>query len=1123
MMEPRAIPAAPVGGAVAAWLPPLPDLALSRDALKATHRGPTKRSNWIICGHLMAGDRSSLDKEDGLKAIMGAGVSTIVNLQTKPENKIAVPYDKRAVAIRAKTRFREQPIPDQCVADDAQIAALLEDLLEMLNNGEVLYVHCRGGHGRTGTICALLLGHLYGLSANEAMARMQRYHDVREQPVFAAEGYADGENGSCIALFPVQQEQVIRLLSGAAAQVEDGVPIVPAALERGDSSRYGAGASALTKEEIKQWIAFGKEAKAAEQRAAVEHNASRKRAELLIAAGKYQSAVALRPDYSYPGLDRVMAELEGLEPQMTDADFEALLEDARVLKFPSTAHLKNLGAASRDDKVCDPRRVKQFCGSGLLVTVEEKVDGANLGISLNSQHGPRYQGRSKWVNSATDPQFSGLDEWFAIHSVALYEILEPNCDILFGEWCAYLHTVSYNSLPGYFIAFDIYSRRKGRFLSRQSFHKRLRDAGGAKIPTVPIVAHRVFANIREVEELLTSQSSFGDGLVEGVYLRLDEAPAPGAREGCLLDRCKLVRAEFQQAIVDEGSWRGRGKNRLDIGSEYTQDCYSLADSLSSAAPVGAPAAAPASTSATSHKDNYPSTPHLPFSPGVNPDDTHMADCTALLQGEVVVTEKLDGGNCCVKGGQVYARTHAQPATHESFSAVKDMVVSFLHELDDIELFGENMFGVHSIEYDRLGSYFYIFGARRAGHWFSWDEVVSLAERLELPTAPLLFRGRFDSPQQLLQHLVQWSNEPSAVGSVLPEGFVVRRTHAIPGDAFADNIAKYVRANHLQTGESWKRTWKKAKIGDPLPDRPLRTLGDAAHGDPAQKLGKQSKHDKEQGRLKKDVAKRAPKYIMTVGLPGAGKSTFSRALEASGGWVRANQDDLGRKDCEKLVSKTVPDVRKGKVRLVVDRCNIGCAERKEWLDIMGHPSKADVVCVFFDVSPEDCKRRAAGRTNHPTIREGGGARIIDEQAKKLDRPAEKEGFGKVEVISTFEDVGALLLRYGVELPDMGPAQAPKSDLVEDEAPEQAAEAVAHQEDAGAQFNLPPTFAAWLHESLAHELGGANAEGMLASAEVILSNPDDLNEALAMVQELFRDQSAHRTADEFMEQWHRACTS
>ena len=224
------------------------------------------------------------------------------------------------------------------------------------------------------------------------------------------------------------------------------------------------------------------------------------------------------------------------------------------------------------------------------------------------------------------------------------------------------------------------------------------------------------------------------------------------------------------------------------------------------------------------KGNYPKTPHLPFSPGVNPDDTRISDCKHLLQAEVVVTEKLDGGNCCLKDGQVYGRTHAQPASHESFSAVKELAANLGNLLQDVQVFGENMQAVHSIEYGNLQSFFYVFAARRGHAWLSWDETVALAESLGLPMVPLVFRGTFSSPEQLQKSLEKWKAEKSAVGAdVEAEGFVVRRSAAIQCDAFADEVAKFVRANHIQTDEAWKRKWKKAGLGMELEPLPLRKL------------------------------------------------------------------------------------------------------------------------------------------------------------------------------------------------------------------------------------------------------------------------------------------------------------
>mmetsp|Transcript_62773 Transcript_62773/g.147208 ORF Transcript_62773/g.147208 Transcript_62773/m.147208 type:complete len:576 (+) Transcript_62773:59-1786(+) len=229
--------------------------------------------------------------------------------------------------------------------------------------------------------------------------------------------------------------------------------------------------------------------------------------------------------------------------------------------------------------------------------------------------------------------------------------------------------------------------------------------------------------------------------------------------------------------------------------------------------------------AVKSKGNYPKTPHLPWSPGINSDDSRISCCRGLLACEVVVTEKLDGGNCCIKvesgpdGAkcQVYGRTHSQPATHESFSAAKEIATGLdWQELGDVELFGENMQAVHSIQYGNLASYFYVFAARRRGNWLSWDETTALAVSLGLRTVPVRFRGVIASEEELQARLETWKSEMSAVGAdVKPEGFVVRQTAAISSTQFSECIAKYVRANHIQTDDSWKRTWRKARLGQDL--------------------------------------------------------------------------------------------------------------------------------------------------------------------------------------------------------------------------------------------------------------------------------------------------------------------
>ena len=60
--------------------------------------------------------------------------------------------------------------------------------------------------------------------------------------------------------------------------------------------------------------------------------------------------------------------------------------------------------------------------------------------------------------------------------------------------------------------------------------------------------------------------------------------------------------------------------------------------------------------------------------------------------------------------------------------------------DNLQIFGENMFGIHSIEYNRLDSYFYIFGVLEDGStWLSWDGVKDISDTLGIPTVPEVTR------------------------------------------------------------------------------------------------------------------------------------------------------------------------------------------------------------------------------------------------------------------------------------------------------------------------------------------------------------------------------------------------
>ncbi|RMD78106.1 MAG: DNA ligase, partial [Lentisphaerae bacterium] len=98
------------------------------------------------------------------------------------------------------------------------------------------------------------------------------------------------------------------------------------------------------------------------------------------------------------------------------------------------------------------------------VTVEEKVDGANLGLSFDANGNVRAQNRGAYLHLPGSGQWKKLGEWLALHTDILFEHLFDRY-ILFGEWCYAQHSIFYENLPDWFLAFDVYDREAGRFLS----------------------------------------------------------------------------------------------------------------------------------------------------------------------------------------------------------------------------------------------------------------------------------------------------------------------------------------------------------------------------------------------------------------------------------------------------------------------------------------------------------------------------------------------------------------------------------------------------------------------------------------------------------------------------------
>lgn len=227
------------------------------------------------------------------------------------------------------------------------------------------------------------------------------------------------------------------------------------------------------------------------------------------------------------------------------------MKSSDFFKYPSTPHLALLGDMSvRGDKVMSETERNEFLRHELVI--EEKVDGANLGISFDTDGNIRAQNRGDYLRLPGSGQWKTLAGWLTPRTDTFFDILNDRY-ILFGEWCYAQHSVKYDRLPDWFLGFDIYDKQTGNFLAVGRRDELLREL---RVEHVPFIDGGDFTLVK-IKSLLT-RSKFGKQPSEGIYIRYDSGD-------WLVQRAKLVRLSFIQEMEQHWSRSEFRKNRLGSG------------------------------------------------------------------------------------------------------------------------------------------------------------------------------------------------------------------------------------------------------------------------------------------------------------------------------------------------------------------------------------------------------------------------------------------------------------------------------------------------------------------------------------------------------------------------------
>jgi hypothetical protein len=243
-----------------------------------------------------------------------------------------------------------------------------------------------------------------------------------------------------------------------------------------------------------------------------------------------------------------------------------------IIKYPRTRHVEGSRLQTGDEDL----EIVPLAGLyGKHLVVEEKVDGANSGISFDSAEKLHLQSRGHYLTGGPrETQFTLFKQWAATHA-GLFVCALGDQYVVYGEWLYSKHTVFYDRLPHYWMEFDILDRARTTpqspcFLDTPARCGLLKD-----LPIVPVrviwqgtwtrdmrfedfIAPSHFKSgtwrdslRRQVEslgqdwELVWKHTDPSDAM-EGVYIKWEE-------DGRVMDRYKFVRQDFVSLLTDNAT------------------------------------------------------------------------------------------------------------------------------------------------------------------------------------------------------------------------------------------------------------------------------------------------------------------------------------------------------------------------------------------------------------------------------------------------------------------------------------------------------------------------------------------------------------------------------------------
>lgn len=114
-----------------------------------------------------------------IKRLYSLGVRIMIDL-TMPDDLILERYSSRNCKVYFNIDCFSFPIKDKSIPENSALfCKFILWIISLLNSGQKLYIHCRGGHGRSGLVVTCILCKMFNLHPRIAFQIMRDSHDQR--------------------------------------------------------------------------------------------------------------------------------------------------------------------------------------------------------------------------------------------------------------------------------------------------------------------------------------------------------------------------------------------------------------------------------------------------------------------------------------------------------------------------------------------------------------------------------------------------------------------------------------------------------------------------------------------------------------------------------------------------------------------------------------------------------------------------------------------------------------------------------------------------------------------------------------------------------------------------------